>query len=233
MSTISSLLELIKRDDPNQIEAARNQITPTMLPALVKAYRKLPDWPRKLAMINLIQDHISPVSRPVMKDILRAPESLDPDYVQTTKAVALCHLESDFDRFVDYHQDRRLLASQVEKYRRQEEQRKSSTGKGPASSRLQQLLTILATVAMIVGPLIMTTAYFAGEKVESYHNEGIQVSGKVYGKRSASRKLCVSVSYFDKPLLQGGKLHRNEGCEFNFGENWSGITCHASVTIGV
>ncbi len=114
MAKIDRLLEIVRSDDPEEIEAGRDEVTPEDLGPLAEAYWSLENWGQKCNLVNLVQDHIDPRTREIMRDLLRAPDEASGDYVEITKAIALCHLEGDFGRFMVYYNDRQLLAQTVE-----------------------------------------------------------------------------------------------------------------------
>jgi len=109
-------LDLIKADDPVQIEMARDEVTRDDLGALAAAYWSLENWDQKGLLINLVQDYIDPRTRDIMIDFLKAPEDKSGDFTEVTKAIALCILEEDFERFTLYYDDRELLAQAVQRY---------------------------------------------------------------------------------------------------------------------
>ena len=113
---IDRLLQVVKRGDPVQIEAARDDVTRTDLGALAAAYKSLPTWEQKCNLVNLVQDTLDPRTREIMRDVLHAPDDADGDDVALTKAIAVCHLEGDLARFMTYYEDRQLLAQTVRRY---------------------------------------------------------------------------------------------------------------------
>jgi ribosomal protein L35AE/L33A len=113
---IDRLLQIVKQGAPTQIEAARDDVSRTDLGALAAAYQALPTWEQKCHLVNLVQDTLDPRTREIMRDVLHAPDDADGDYVQLTKAIAVCHLERDLSRFMTYYEDRQLLAQTVRRY---------------------------------------------------------------------------------------------------------------------
>ena len=116
MGKLEYFLGLIKADDPVQIEMARDEVTREDLAGLATAYWALENWDQKGLLINLVQDYIDPRTQDIMLDFLKAPEEESGDFVEVTKAIALCHLEEDFKKFTLYYDDRELLAQTVERY---------------------------------------------------------------------------------------------------------------------
>ena len=100
MTKIEHLLSVVKSGDLEDIEAARDGVTGQDLDALVEAYWSLQTWEQKCGLVNLVQDHIAPRTREIMLDYLRAPDDESGDYVELTQAIALCHLDENFDNFM-------------------------------------------------------------------------------------------------------------------------------------
>ena len=109
-------ISLIQRDDPYEIESARDEVTENDVAPLVEAYWGLTTWEEKAGLIQLIQDYIDPHAHDVMLDFLKAPPDPNGDYFEVTKAIALCHLDGDFAAFTRYYKDRDLLAATAERY---------------------------------------------------------------------------------------------------------------------
>lgn len=101
------------------IESARGRVRPDDLPELIAEYRAdESDWPRKLAIVQLVQDKRDASLKPIMLDILRAP-SVDTwmqDTVELTKVVALGFLSDEHNRFMHYYNDRDALHADVEEF---------------------------------------------------------------------------------------------------------------------
>lgn len=110
MDKIEQWLRSVKERDIEAIEAAREQVGPEELPALAEAYWKLEDWGSKCALIDLIQDHIHPSTQAIMRDVLGTPAGAYGERGELCQAIALCHLQGDLDRLMDYYNDRSLLA---------------------------------------------------------------------------------------------------------------------------
>lgn len=115
MSKIERFLDLVRVNDAQQIEFERDNVTPADLEALTEAYWTLDSWKQKAALIDLVQDHMGPRTRELMLDILQAPNSELEDYI-VTKAIALSHLEEDFERFMVYYNDPQLLKETVQQF---------------------------------------------------------------------------------------------------------------------
>lgn len=100
------------------IEGARGHVHASDLPAAIAFYETLDDWPRKVAVIQLVQDHADRALEPIMLDVLRAPATgtwLD-DTIELTKAIALGFLSEAHDRFMHYYNDRVALRADVDAF---------------------------------------------------------------------------------------------------------------------
>lgn len=83
----------------DELEVAREAVGPEHVSLLVSAYEGLKSWPARAALVWLIQDHLSEASRPLMRHFLlhSPPDTVGWDRMRTVRAIALCHLERDFD----------------------------------------------------------------------------------------------------------------------------------------
>lgn len=89
------------------------------------------------------------------------------------------------------------------------------------ASKKHQLLSIIASLAIVIGPIILLVGYNAERTLEDFQHRGTIAKARVIGKRIVvPRRRCISVSYFDAPLLKGGKLQRVESCDYVFGSAW-------------
>lgn len=98
--------------DFEEIESCRREIGPQDLPDLVTLYGLLDTWPRRLALVQLVQDRPEPELAPIMLDILRAPD-LGDDLTDLTKAAALGHIDERYATFMTFYQDRAALRRAV------------------------------------------------------------------------------------------------------------------------
>lgn len=106
MTTLNTLREIIDRADPEELEGARDLIRPEHIKPLVDLYDALgEDLDRQCALIDLLQDHPSPTSRPLMARFLRETRHVGTDQTRWSRAVAICHLEGSFDGFSVYFGD--------------------------------------------------------------------------------------------------------------------------------
>ena len=104
LADLVALVEGAGDDDEtvHRVEAARDHVRPEHIGALVEAYGRLADWRRRWAVIELIEDHLSPVSLPVMRHFL-AGAPADGTYDHALAAAA-AHIDGDlshFDRYYD------------------------------------------------------------------------------------------------------------------------------------
>lgn len=83
-----------------RIEAARDRVRPEHVGPLVETYARLTDWPRRRAVIELIQDHLLPLSLPTMQHFL-AGAPADGAYDHAL-AIAAAHVDGDLARFERY-----------------------------------------------------------------------------------------------------------------------------------
>ncbi len=84
----------------DRVEAARDQVRSEHVGPLVETYARLTDWPRRRAVIELIQDHLLPVARPAMTHFLVGAPS-DGSYDHAL-AIAAAHIDGDLSRFERY-----------------------------------------------------------------------------------------------------------------------------------
>ena len=84
------------------LEGARDEVRHEHLPALAAAYPIL-DWPRRRALVFLVQDQADPATRSMMEDFfVHSPD--EGDY-EEERVIALCHLEGGPDAFERYLED--------------------------------------------------------------------------------------------------------------------------------
>ncbi len=109
----AEFVRLIHELDAEGIECARDEVTTEDVPALVRFYFELEEWPKKTAIVDLICDQHHPDMEALMIDVLRAPGAGD-DWIDLPKATALGYLSEDNDQFMRYYNDRELLARTVD-----------------------------------------------------------------------------------------------------------------------
>ncbi len=67
------LWRIIQAGDPQQVEAARDWVTPKLVPYLMKKYWQASDWAKKRSIVKLLQDQFHPDLPKLMLDFLRVP----------------------------------------------------------------------------------------------------------------------------------------------------------------
>ncbi len=117
MNRIAHFLHLALTHDAEQIEQVRGSVQETDLAALADAYWSLQQWGQKAALLQLVQNHIHPDTRPIMLDILQAPDDELAGRFETTKAIALCHLEGDLGLFTGYQDNPGLLDEALRRHK--------------------------------------------------------------------------------------------------------------------
>jgi hypothetical protein len=236
MTDLAALIQAVLRADYEAIESARDRVTREDLGELARVYTTLPSWRERVAMVHLVQDYLDPRLRPMMADVLRAPGDVTDDTLGLAKAIALCHLHEDFDRFSAYYGDRRRLAQDVERYLAQEEpaaeappepvEDEAAAGR-PAPARAADSpsaspLTILGTTILIVGVGLLVLALMQRARISRFRRDGVEAEARVisvYEDRDLGEGVgeganCIEISYFDASLLEGGDLHFADICEF-------------------
>ena len=217
MSRIDEFLPIIQRADFEEIESARDRVTRADLGLFAETYKSLPTWEQKAALINLVQDHLDARLRPMMFDFLSAPNVRD-DTHELTKAIALCHLEGDFERFMVYYNDRRLLREEVG-FRLQDAPRAMEPPRvvkriKKAAPKQQDWLVGLGFVLPLIGLLLTGIIFINQQTLDKYRASGVPVTGRVTEYRVGTNSDCIEVSYFDKSILEGGELHFADICQF-------------------
>jgi ankyrin repeat protein len=107
------LRQMIESGDGEQIEAARDLITPEVVPTLVAWYWNAPDWGQKRAIVELLQDQSDSDLRGLMLDFLRVPLEPGDEQTELAQAIALTFIDEKYDRFSEYYNNRDLLARDV------------------------------------------------------------------------------------------------------------------------
>lgn len=111
--SVPRLMELVRAEDWDGIEGARDRVRDVSLDELLPEYWRLEGWMQKVAFANLVQDQVHPALRPIMLDVLRAPRDRAGDVVELTKAIALGFVDEEHDTFNRYYEDRRALHAAV------------------------------------------------------------------------------------------------------------------------
>lgn len=109
------LWRIIQAGDPIQVEAARTWITPKLVPYLIRQYWREKNWEKKRTIVELLQDQDQdhPNLTRLMLDFLRVPLSPGDEQTEQAQAIALRFMGEAYDRFIDYCNDRELLARDV------------------------------------------------------------------------------------------------------------------------
>lgn len=110
---IPRMMQLVRAEDWDAIEGARDRVRGVDLEALLPEYWQLEGWMQKIAFANLVQDQAHPALRAIMLDVLRAPRDRNGDVVELTKAVALGFVDEQYDTFMRFYEDRRALHAAV------------------------------------------------------------------------------------------------------------------------
>lgn len=110
---IDSFIKLIVDLDGEAIEGARDRVKAAHVPRLMKYYWSLKNWDKKMCVVDLIQDQQHEGLRKLMLDYLRVPPTSDGR--QIAQASALRFVDEEYDQFMLYYNDRKLLAQTVEK----------------------------------------------------------------------------------------------------------------------
>jgi hypothetical protein len=226
-------LGIIQRADFEAIEGARDQITKADLGALVEIYPKLTNWGQKTAWINLVQDHLDARLRPMMMDFLQTPDESLAETIELTKAIAVCHLEGDLDRFIVYLDDRRLLANRVydlllDAPRAQDP---SALIDKDWRRKKESPWMVWGFAILLIGLATLALTAINQHTLNLYRIRGVTAQGRVVGRWEDDGDYCVEVSYFDKDILEGGELYFAEICEFISQEIWDASHYDSRVEI--
>lgn len=107
--TTERLLALVRQRA--DVEAERNDVTEAHLVPLAAAYNDL-DWGQRLTLVELVQDHLSPITRALMEDfVARSPDQIEGGDAQAGRAIAMCHVVGDFAGFERYLRDPTAIAA--------------------------------------------------------------------------------------------------------------------------
>ncbi len=110
---VTHLLTLIRRGDSQEIEAARDRVSPEIMPELLDAYWSLDSWEQRTALLHLCSDHLVPGGQRVMRHYLTTPQTDDP--ATWSKIVALCQLAGTWELYERLWDDRDLLEAAIER----------------------------------------------------------------------------------------------------------------------
>jgi hypothetical protein len=112
------LQDLIRREeDSEELQSYREVVTASDIKELATLYRGSTTWRQKCLVIQVLQDLRSPQLKPLLVDVLRAPDELG-DLGRATQAIALCHLEGDFspERFTQLFEEPALAKDAARKW---------------------------------------------------------------------------------------------------------------------
>ncbi|MBN1919888.1 MAG: hypothetical protein JW892_01480 [Anaerolineae bacterium] len=113
---VQALLNIVKRGEAEEIEAARDLVHPELLPDLLEAYWQLPTWDDKAGLMQLFSDHLSTGGEKAMLDFLTAPTTeLNDEYFTSGKIVALCQLAGTFEFYERLWYNRPLCATVIQR----------------------------------------------------------------------------------------------------------------------
>ncbi len=110
---VQRFLPVIESDDFDTIEEAREWVQPEDIEPLITLYWRLDDWQQKRALVDVLQDQYHPDMHKMMLDFLRVPVAPGDEWVELAQAVALGFIDEKYDRFMNYYNDRKLLARDV------------------------------------------------------------------------------------------------------------------------
>jgi hypothetical protein len=97
-SHLTEAFAAVESVDWDRVEDLRPTITVEDHGDAARLYVTLESWSQKAALIQLVQDKMSPALLPMMRDYLSAPRG-DDDTLWLSKVVAILHLRGRFDDF--------------------------------------------------------------------------------------------------------------------------------------
>ena len=112
-SEVAAFMKLIVALDGVAIEGARDRVKDEHIPGLIKYYWTLTNWDQKMCTVDLLQDQQHDGLRKLMLDYLRVPPISDGR--QIAQASALRFIDEEYDQFMRYYNDRKLLKETVGK----------------------------------------------------------------------------------------------------------------------
>ena len=112
-SQVQRFLTVIESDVFDDIEEARGWVQPEDIEPLIALYWQLENWQQKRALVDVIQDQYHPDMPKMMLDFLRVPLAEGDEWVELAQAVALGFIDEKYDQFMNYYNDRKLLARDV------------------------------------------------------------------------------------------------------------------------
>lgn len=109
-----SLVEVIEAGIPEEVDTARNWVGPQDVASLIVLYWRLESWPKRRALVELLQDQQHPDLPKIMLDFLRAPVVEGDETMELAQAMALGFVDDAYDQFMVYYNDRKLLRQDVQ-----------------------------------------------------------------------------------------------------------------------
>jgi hypothetical protein len=107
--TIERMLALVRQQA--DVEDVRGDVFERHLAPLAAAYEQL-DWGQRLTWVELVQDHLSPITRPLMEDFLaRSPDQIARGDAEVGRVIAMCHVVGDLAAFDRYLRDPAAIAA--------------------------------------------------------------------------------------------------------------------------
>ena len=107
------LWRIIQTGDSQQVESARSWITPQLVPYLMEKYWQASNWEKKRSIVELLQDQSHMEMSKLMLDFLRVPVESGDEQTELAQAIALGFIDERYDRFMEYYNNRDLLARDV------------------------------------------------------------------------------------------------------------------------
>ncbi len=110
---VQKFLPIIKADEFESIESARDWVQAVDLEPLIALYWQLESWPQKRALVEILQDQFHPDMAKMMLDFLRVPLELGDEPTELAQAIALGFIDEKYDQYMTYYNDRARLARDV------------------------------------------------------------------------------------------------------------------------
>lgn len=106
--------QALESGDAEQLEQARDSITPAQVVQLIQQYWQESDWEKKQQLVTLLQDQTHPDLQPLMLDFLRIPTRPLSEEMELAQAIALGFIDEAYDHYTEYYNDRARLARDVQ-----------------------------------------------------------------------------------------------------------------------
>jgi len=111
----------------------------------------------------------------------------------------------------------------------------SSSVARPAKASGRDILVALAIFSVLLGPCLLIYAWTQQRIISQFVSEGQTAQATIVGKDvSGTRKAPVhhvKVSFFDKPITQGGKLTITETSELINGNFWEELSIGQKIDV--